>query len=160
MQVRSGHSITFLHPFFIISSLEGIQKFLTCKAYPKKKRKKRLVSCLGEFVYGLFSWHQFIKTVLRDSYQGIVFQFCEVRRICLWVVLSTPIYQNCVERLLPRYCFSILWGKWTDYPPQEDLHKFGYRPQKDLPKFGYRSKRKVEKKHCLLHGWNPQCCVH
>jgi hypothetical protein len=53
-----------------------------------------------------------------------------------------------------------LWGKWTDYPPQEDLHKCGYRPQKDLPKFGYRSKRKVEKKHCLLHGWNPQCCVH
>jgi hypothetical protein len=29
-------------------------------------------------------------------------------RICLWVVLSTPIYQNCVENFLPRYCFSIL----------------------------------------------------
>jgi hypothetical protein len=28
-------------------------------------------------------------------------------RICLWVVLSTPSYQNCVESFLPRYCFSI-----------------------------------------------------
>jgi hypothetical protein len=81
-------------------------------------------------------------------------------RICLWVVLSTPMYQNCVENFLPRYCFSILWGKWTGYRPQEDLPKFGYRPQKDLPKFGYMSEWKVEKKHCFLRGWNPQCCVH
>jgi hypothetical protein len=76
MQVRSGHSITFLHPFFIVSSLEGIQKFLNCEGYPKKKEKEK-ASELS-------------------------------LRICLWVVVSTPIYQNCVESFLPRYCISIL----------------------------------------------------
>jgi hypothetical protein len=82
----------------MVSSLEGIQKFLNCKGYPKKKEKEKSL------------------------------------RICLWVLLWMPIYQNCVVSLYQGFVFQFCDASELAYCAQENLPKFGYHPQEELPK--------------------------